>query len=119
MSLGVCVNLCCCSSVLTPSLCRRLSWVPLDGTVLALSKLVPLNGNNIVAANLTSGGFPGVSLANYGFWGMNIEDGQSYALTLYANDQSEVRDPDQFWSVVGAEMKPLFTLVCACRSIAR
>jgi len=52
---------------------------------LGADSSLPLNSNNLNSAKLTlSSGAGSVGIANNGYWGMNVQAGQTYDLNLYA-----------------------------------
>ncbi|PSC72825.1 Alpha-L-arabinofuranosidase 1 isoform B [Micractinium conductrix] len=59
-----------------------LAWHALPGTDTTLTREQPLNAGNPVAMELRAGG-PGAGLLNDGYWGMSVDQGGRFALSLY------------------------------------
>ncbi|KAL4437047.1 hypothetical protein ABPG75_004186 [Micractinium tetrahymenae] len=61
-----------------------VAWEALPGTTTALTKDQPLNAKNPVAMELTAGPGPRAGIVNFGYWGVYVQKGQSYTVSLYA-----------------------------------
>lgn len=84
----------CCASVhweSLESLCwhrngaetsQPVSWRPVGDTQLTLTKQYPLNGGNKIAMRLDAQE-DGGGIINTGFWGIAVEAGAQYELSLY------------------------------------
>lgn len=71
------------------ALCRNsaetsqpVSWRPIGDTQLTLTKQYPLNGGNKIAMRLDADSGAG-GIINTGFWGISVEAGNRYELSLY------------------------------------
>ena len=77
-----------------------MSWRPLGDTRLTLTKQHPLNGGNRIAMRLDAEEGAG-GIINTGFWGISVEAGAQYELSLYLRraDNSSVSAPPHlfFW----------------------
>ena len=71
-----------------------MSWRPLGNTRLTLTKQYPLDGGNRISMRLDAEEAAG-GIINTGFWGISVEAGQRYELSLYLRkaDESSVSDP--------------------------
>ena len=59
-----------------------MSWRPLGDTQLTLTKQYPLNGGTKIAMRLDAQE-DGCGIINTGFWGIAVEAGAQYELSLY------------------------------------
>lgn len=76
-----------------PYSAQPLSWVGLEDTTLTLTKQFPLNAENTVAMNITSSS-GSAGIANTGYWGIPVQHGNSYHLSVYlrlVSSHDEVR----------------------------
>ena len=70
---------------------QPVSWYPLGNATLTLSKRFPVNRNNPVAMNISAGTGKGPSgIMNTGFWGINVEQGKEYMLSLQLRSATTV-----------------------------
>ncbi|KAL4458046.1 hypothetical protein ABPG75_012911 [Micractinium tetrahymenae] len=61
-----------------------IAWSPLPGTATTLTREQPLNPRNLVAMELSStGGGSPAGIVNSGYWGVPVEAGVRYTLSLY------------------------------------
>ena len=68
---------------------QPLSWKADKGTDLVLSKQSPLAVRNPINLKL-AGVKSSATIANYGYWGLNLQQGYSYALSVYLNALTDV-----------------------------
>lgn len=61
-----------------------VAWQPLPGTSSSLTKDQPLNEHNTVAMELTAQSGPRSGIVNTGYWGVYVQKGHSYTVSLYA-----------------------------------
>ena len=73
---------------------QPVSWRPLGDTRLTLTKQYPLNGGNKISMRLDAEEGVG-GIINTGFWGVAVEAGAKYELSLYLRkaDESSVSGP--------------------------
>lgn len=65
-----------------------VAWQPIPGTTAVLTKEQPLNPRNQVSMELTAGPGPRSGIVNFGYWGVHVQQGHSYTVSLY------LRTPD-------------------------
>ena len=61
-----------------------IAWAPLPGTKTALTRLTPLNPTNTISMLVTSADSASAGVVNHGYWGIHIERGAEYTLSLHA-----------------------------------
>lgn len=61
---------------------QPVSWRPLGDTQLTLTKQYPLNGGNKISMRVDAASGGG-GIINTGFWGISVEAGKQYELSLY------------------------------------
>lgn len=61
-----------------------MAWQALPGTTTSLTRDKPLNPTNLVSMTLSATANGSVGIVNHGYWGMHVEKGQSYTVSLYA-----------------------------------
>jgi hypothetical protein len=65
---------------------QPISWLPLGGTTLALTKQHPMNDKRHVALRVTPANGSAGGIINTGFWGVPVEEGCAYELSIYLKD---------------------------------
>ncbi|EIE21944.1 glycoside hydrolase [Coccomyxa subellipsoidea C-169] len=72
---------------------QPVSWKPLGGTTLTLTKQYPMpdNGARGLAMRLASGPGELGGIINTGFWGIPVQAGHDYELSVYLRDPSSDR----------------------------
>ncbi len=72
---------------------QPVSWKPLGGTTLTLTKQYPMpdNGARGLAMRLASGAGELGGIINTGFWGIPVQAGHDYELSVYLRDPSSDR----------------------------
>lgn len=60
-----------------------IAWTALDGTAMALTRSFPLNECNAVAMEVTGSAASPAGILNSGYWGIPLDAGASYTLSLY------------------------------------
>ena len=60
-----------------------IAWTALGGTATALTRSLPLNEDNTVAMEVTASAAGPAGILNSGYWGIPLDAGASYSLSLY------------------------------------
>ncbi|PSC67081.1 Alpha-L-arabinofuranosidase 1, partial [Micractinium conductrix] len=61
-----------------------VAWQALPGTTATLTKDQPLNDRNPVAMELRSGTGSRSGIVNFGYWGVYVQEKESYTISIYA-----------------------------------
>ncbi|KFM27338.1 Alpha-L-arabinofuranosidase 1 [Auxenochlorella protothecoides] len=81
-----------------------VAWQALPGTTTSLTRDKPLNPTNLVSMTLSATANGSVGIVNHGYWGMHVEKGQSYTVSLYAR-AGETGPVPLTVSILGASLK--------------